>query len=160
MNLTFRTTPEQKDINRVREIIESTGFFYDFETDIACELVDERLKGGESTGYHFVFAEADGLTVAYSNFGHIDMTKSCFDLYWIVTHNDFRGKGIGKELLEETYRQARKMGCTKIIAETSGRDQYKPTHEFYIRAGYLLEAVIKDYYDMGDDKLIYTKRLD
>jgi GNAT superfamily N-acetyltransferase len=160
MNLTFRTEPEQRDIGRIREIVESTGFFYDFEIDIAAELADDRLKGGEATGYHFVFAEADGVTAAYSCFGHIDMTKSCFDLYWIATHNDFRGMGIGKKLLEETYREARLMGCTKIIAETSGRDHYKPTQAFYISAGYILEAVIKDYYDLGDDKLIYTKRLD
>jgi ribosomal protein S18 acetylase RimI-like enzyme len=88
------------------------------------------------------------------------MTKSCFDLYWIVTHNDFRGKGIGKKLLDETYREAGKLGCTMIIAETSGRDHYKPTRAFYDSAGYTLEAVIRDYYDKGDDKCIYVKRLD
>ena len=75
MNLTFRTTPEKKDIKRIREMIESTGFFYDFETDVAVELAEERLENGESTGYHFVFAEVDGVTAAYSCFGHIEMTK-------------------------------------------------------------------------------------
>ena len=159
MNLSFRTTPQEKDIKRIREIVESTGFFYDFETDVAVELVEERLKDGESTGYHFVFAEADGVTAAYSCFGHIEMTKSCFDLYWIVTHHDFRGKGIGKKLLDKTYEEARKMGCKIIIAETSGREHYAPTRAFYDSAGYTLEATIKDYYDDGDDKLMYTKRI-
>jgi GNAT superfamily N-acetyltransferase len=160
MNLTFRTTPEEKDIKRIREMIESTGFFYDFETEVAVELVVDRLQNGESTGYHFVFAEVDGVTAAYSCYGHIEMTKSCFDLYWIVTHNDFRGKGIGKKLLEETYRQAKLFGCTMIIAETSGREHYAPTRAFYDSAQYTLEATIKDYYDKGDDKLIYIKRFD
>lgn len=160
MDLTFRNKPEKRDIKRIREIVESTGFFYDFETDVAVELVEDRLENGESTGYHFVFAEVDGVTAAYSCFGHIEMTKSCFDLYWIVTHNDFRGKGIGKKLLDETYRQAIKMGCTMIIAETSGREHYAPTRAFYDSAGYTLEATIKDYYDKGDDKLIYIKRFD
>jgi GNAT superfamily N-acetyltransferase len=160
MNLTFRTTPEKKDIKRIREMIESTGFFYDFETEVAVELAEERLENGESTGYHFVFAEVDGVTAAYSCFGHIEMTKSCFDLYWIVTHNDFRGKGIGKKLLEETYREAKSLGCTMIIAETSGREHYAPTRAFYDSAQYTLEATIKDYYDKGDDKLIYIKRFD
>ncbi len=160
MNLTFRTTPEEKDIKRIREMIESTGFFYDFETEVAVELVEDRLQNGEATGYHFVFAEVDGVTAAYSCYGHIEMTKSCFDLYWIVTHNDFRGKGIGKKLLEETYRQAKMLGCTMIIAETSGREHYAPTRAFYDSARYTLEATIKDYYDKGDDKLIYIKRFD
>ena len=160
MKITFRTIPGQKDIQRIREIVVSTGFFYDFETEVAVELITDRLKNGESTGYHFVFAEVDGITAAFSCFGHDEMTKSCFELYWIVTHNDFRSKGIGKKLLEETYKEAKKSGCTMIIAETSGRDHYKPTRAFYDSAGYVLEAVIRDYYDKGDDKCIYVKRLD
>jgi GNAT superfamily N-acetyltransferase len=160
MNLTFRTVPEERDIKRIREIVESTGFFYDFETEIAVELIEDRLENGESTGYHFVFAEVDGVTAAYACFGHIEMTRSCFDLYWIVTHHEFRGKGIGKKLLDEMYSQARKFGCTIIIAETSGREHYAPTRAFYDSAGYTLEATIKDYYDKGDDKLIYIKRFD
>jgi GNAT superfamily N-acetyltransferase len=158
MELTFRTAPVKQDVTRIREIVESSGFFYDFETDVAVELVEERLAEGESSGYYFVFAEVDGLTVAYSCFGHAEMTKSCFDLYWIATHHDFRGKGIGKRLLEETYRQAKKLGCTMLIAETSGREKYASTRAFYDSAAFVLEATIRDYYDIGDDKLIYIKR--
>jgi GNAT superfamily N-acetyltransferase len=157
MNLTFRTTPEKHDIKRIMEIVESTGFFYDHEIEIAVELVTERLAQGESTGYYFIFAEVDGITCAYSCFGPIPMSKTCFDLYWIVTHNDFRGKGIGKKLLEETCNQARGMGCKILIAETSGQEHYSPTRAFYDNNKFVLEARLKDFYDIGDDKLFYTK---
>lgn len=159
MNLIFRTIPQERDISRVREIVESTGFFYDHEIEIAAELVEERFNGGESTGYYFVFAEADGITVAYSCYGPITMSKTSFDLYWIVTHNDFRGKGIGKKVLEETCRRAREMGCSIIIAETSGLPHYEPTRAFYNSNRFELEAKLKDFYAMGDDKLFYTKRI-
>jgi GNAT superfamily N-acetyltransferase len=159
MNITFRTMPEKRDINRVMEIVESTKFFYDHEVEIAVELVTERLSQGESTGYYFVFAEVDGITVAYSCFGPITMSKTSFDLYWIVTHNDYRGKGIGKKLLEETCKEAKNMGCSIIIAETSGLPHYSPTRAFYDNNKFLLEARLKDFYAMGDDKLFYTKRL-
>ncbi|MBP1768188.1 MAG: hypothetical protein H6P98_2303, partial [Candidatus Aminicenantes bacterium] len=49
MELVFRTTPVKKDGPRIREIVESSGFFYDFETDVAVELVEERLAEGESS---------------------------------------------------------------------------------------------------------------
>ena len=159
MNLTFRTLPEKSDINRVREIIESTKFFYDHEVEIAADLVAERLEFGESTGYYFVFAEVDGVTVAYSCFGPIIMSTTSFDLYWIATHNDLRGKGIGKKLLDETIVQAKQMGCNILIAETSGLPHYAPTREFYIKTDFVLEASLKDFYTMGDDKLFYTKRI-
>jgi GNAT superfamily N-acetyltransferase len=159
MNLTFRTIPEKRDIKRVMEIVESTKFFYDHEVEIAAELVTERLSHGESSGYYFVFAEVDGVTTAYSCYGPISMSKTCFDLYWIATHNDFRGIGIGKKLLEETFKQARSMGCKIIIAETSGLEHYAPTRAFYDGTGFELEARLKDFYDEGDDKLFYTKRI-
>ncbi|HLN54665.1 MAG TPA: hypothetical protein VK207_01665, partial [Bacteroidales bacterium] len=77
MNLTFRTTPIPSDIQAVRDIIVSTKFFYDHEVEIAVELVQERLSQGEESGYYFVFAEADGRTVAYSCFGSDIMSKTC-----------------------------------------------------------------------------------
>jgi GNAT superfamily N-acetyltransferase len=159
MNITFRTIPEIRDIARVKEIVESTKFFYDHEVEVATELVAERLEQGESSGYYFVFAEESGVPVAYSCFGPITMSKTCFDLYWIVTHNDYRGKGIGRKLLEETYRLAKNMGCKIIIAETSGLDHYEPTRAFYLSNNFVNEARIKNFYDEGDDKLYYTKRI-
>lgn len=159
MNLIFRTIPKENDNLSVREIIVSTKFFYDHEVEMAVELVEEWIKTGESSGYHFIFAENDGVTVAYSCFGPNEMSKTCFDLYWIATRDDFRGKGIGKKLIEETINQARNMGCKILIAETSGLPHYGPTREFYKKNGFILEAKIKDFYTMGDDKLIYTKRI-
>jgi GNAT superfamily N-acetyltransferase len=159
MNITFRTTPVESDIKRVKEIIDSTKFFYDHEVEIASELVAERVSHGESTGYHFVFAEVDGVTVAYSCFGPITMSTTCFDLYWIATHNDYRGQGIGKKLLAETSGHAKKMGCKILIAETSGLEHYAPTRAFYINNEFILEATLKDFYTDGDDKLFYTKRI-
>jgi len=159
MNVTFRTIPEKRDITRVMEIVESTKFFYDHEVEIAAELVAERLSHGESTGYHFVFAEVDGVTAAYSCFGPITMSKTSFDLYWIATHNDFRGKGIGRKLLDETIKEAKNMGCNILIAETSGLEHYTPTRAFYDSNKFVLEARLKDFYAMGDDKLFYTKKI-
>lgn len=159
MDIKFRTIPEKRDIKRVMEIVESTKFFYDHEVEIAAELVAERLAQGESTGYHFVFAEVDGVTAAYSCYGPITMSQTCFDLYWIATHNDYRGKGIGRLLLEETYKHARNMGCKIIIAETSGLEHYAPTRAFYISNKFELEATLKNFYTEGDDKLFYTKRI-
>lgn len=159
MNLTFRTLPRPSDVQAVREIIISTRFFYDHEVDIAAELVEEWLRDGESSGYNFVFCDIDGRTVSYSCFGSDVMSKTCYDLYWIATHNDYRGKGIGRKVLEETEKIAKQAGCLILIAETSGLPHYEPTRAFYLNTGFILEACIKDYYTIGDDKLFYTKRI-
>lgn len=159
MNISFRTMPVEGDVERIREIVGSTGFFYEHEIEIAVELITERLKYGTSSEYYFVFAEIEGVTVAYSCFGPISISKTSFDLYWIVTHNDFRSRGIGKKLLEKTCKEAAMMGCSILIAETSGLEHYAPTRAFYLSNGFIQEARLIDFYDFGDDKLFYTRRL-
>lgn len=155
----FRTNATPDDIEHVRQIILSSGFFYDFEVPVAVELVEEGVFEGDESGYYFIFAEVEGRTVAYSCYGHIAGTDAGFDLFWIATHDDLRGSGIGKLVLEETHRKAKDMGARYIIAETSSIEKYLPTRLFYEKNGYSKDAFIADYYKPGDGKVIYVKRL-
>ena len=162
MNLSqivFREKVKPEDIEHVREIVVSTGFFYDFEIPVAVELVEDRLAEGEESGYFFIFAEVEGKTVSYSCYGPIAGTDAGYDLYWIVTHNDYRGLGIGKKLLDETHRVVKNAGGRYIIAETSSLEKYTPTRLFYEKNNYDKEAIIKDFYMINDDKVVYVKRL-
>jgi GNAT superfamily N-acetyltransferase len=156
--LVFRKEVFPADPDIIRDITASTGFFYDYEIEVAVELADERLKRGEESGYYFCFAELDGNTVAYACFGPIACTKSSFDLFWIVTHKNHRGKGIGVRLLEETEKLVKGMGGTNLIAETSSRSLYLPTRTFYEKNHYVAEARIRDFYGRDDDKIVYVKR--
>jgi ribosomal protein S18 acetylase RimI-like enzyme len=156
--ITFRTTPTYADIESVREIVISTGFFYDFEVPVAVELVEDSVVEGDKSSYQFIFAEVEGKTVAYSCYGHIAGTDAGYDLYWIATHNTMRGTGIGKKLLEETHNKVKDKGARYIIAETSTLEKYLPTRLFYEKNGYSKDAVIDDYYKPGDGRIIYVKR--
>jgi ribosomal protein S18 acetylase RimI-like enzyme len=157
--ITFRREVQAGDPEIVRDIIISTGFFYDFEVPVAVELVQDRLDLGDASDYHFIFAELDGKTVSYSCFGPVAATEGSFDLYWIATHNDFRGKGIGNQLIGETHKVIREMGGRIVIAETSTLEKYTPTRHFYDRIGYKKEAQIDDFYKEGDGKVFFVKRL-
>ena len=156
----LRTSVYPADVETVRAMAAGTGFFNPEEIEIAAELVGERLEKGETSGYEFIFLQINNNTVAYSCYGRIPLTKSSFDLYWIVTRADYRNKGLGKILLKETEDAIRKMGGTAVYAETSSREQYLPTRKFYENNGYDLKARFEDYYDRGDDLVYYVKRLD
>lgn len=158
-NLVIRSAVMPEDVKHIREIVTSTNFFHNYEIDVAVELVEEALAEGKESGYSFLFVEVDGKTVAYSCFGLIPCTKSSYDLYWIVVHHDFRSNGIGKKLLELTEQAAREMGGSGMYAETSSQQLYEPTRRFYLANSYMEEAKLKDFYNLGDDKLVYSKRL-
>lgn len=157
--LTFRYDPLPSDIDNVREIITSTGFFLPHEIPVAVELVEERLSKGIDSGYFFVFVQDGDRTISYSCFGTIACTINSYDLYWIATHHDYRGKGVGTLVLNETEKKIKEMGGRAIYIETSNKPLYKPTQYFYEKNGYFKEAVLKDFYDINDHKIIYSKHL-
>ncbi|WP_419662134.1 histone deacetylase superfamily protein [Desulfosarcina variabilis str. Montpellier] len=157
--VTLRDTLVPGDGQRVRRLVDLTGFFHPDEVDVAEELVVERLQKGEASGYSFIMADHYGRLAAYACFGPIPCTASSYDLYWIAVHPDFQGKGLGRRLLMEVERRVKAAGGSRIYVDTSQRVQYASTRAFYESLGYRLEAVLKDFYAIGDGKTIYCKSL-
>jgi GNAT superfamily N-acetyltransferase len=153
----FRTSVRESDPRVVREITDSTGFFYPEEVETAVELVDDWLLKGPRCGYHFLFADQDGRTVGYTSYGPVACTKESYDLYWIVVAGDYRGKGLGTQLLERTELAIAALGGTRIYIETSARPFYAPTRAFYLARGYTQVAELEDFYAPGDAKAMYLK---
>jgi GNAT superfamily N-acetyltransferase len=158
-NYTLRFEPLAEDVEAVEKIIHSSGFFQDHEIPVALELVEEAIEKGLESGYFFVFAMDGERTISYACYGTIACTKNSYDLYWIATHDDYRGKGVGSLILKETERKIKSMGGRVIYIETSSKPLYIPTQGFYEKHGYFKEAVLKDFYDVADDKIIYSKHL-
>jgi ribosomal protein S18 acetylase RimI-like enzyme len=156
-NLVFRSTLIKGDENVISEIVSSTGFFNEEEVSVAVELAVETLSTGNKSGYEFVFAELDGKTSGYCCYGRIPGTKSSYDLYWIAVHCHFQNSGIGANLLTNVENLISIGGGGRIYIETSSRKQYEPTRRFYIKSGYSQEALLSDFYDDGDHKIIYSK---
>ncbi|MGD0382537.1 MAG: GNAT family N-acetyltransferase [Thermoguttaceae bacterium] len=157
--IVFRLEVQNEDRNRVRAIVASTGVFSPAEIEVAVELLDERLEKGPSSGYHFVFAQRAGSTLGYACYGPIALTAASYDLYWIAVDKTCQGQKIGQLLLTKSEELIRAAGGRQIYIETSNRAQYSPTREFYLRRGYRQDALLKDFYAPGDDKVIYVKAI-
>ncbi|MGE4504838.1 MAG: GNAT family N-acetyltransferase [Desulfovibrionaceae bacterium] len=157
MGISFRTKVHKQDIDNVRAIVESSTYFNDMEVEMAVEIVYEHLADPVKSTYRFLFAETNGESVGYACFGPIEAAPGRYDLYWIAVLNEYRGLGIGRELLAATEEAIRRDGGRLVYVETSSKDQYYPTREFYRKNGYEQEAVVRDFYADGDDKLIYVK---
>jgi len=159
LDIRYRQDVTPADQQNVHDIVESTGFFSPDELNIAVELVTERLQKGLESGYHFLFAEFEESTIGYSCFGPIPATRYSYDLYWIAVHKDWRGKGIGRLVLDASEKAIKNLGGQRVYIETSGRDQYSPTRAFYISCGYREEAHLEGFYAPGDAKYFYVKVL-
>lgn len=157
--LTYRENLHSGDRLSVEKIVRSSGFFSEAETALALELVDLFFETGLASGYHFLMADLGDETIGYCCFGPAPVTLSSYNLYWIAVDNEHRRRKLGHAVLEESERRIASLGGNRVYAETSGRPQYEPTHRFYENNGYVKEAVMKDFYSPGDDKVVYVKRL-
>lgn len=156
----FRTKLKSGDLSGIKKILESTGFFYDFEIEVALETAEENYtRGEEASGYFFILAEEDGEPVAFACYGMAPCTIDSYDLYWIAVHEQQKGKGYGKELMRLVEKDVAARKGKKIWIETSGRPLYAPTREFYLRQGCDLVAELPDFYADNDSKVVFLKKV-
>lgn len=157
---TYRQYIQPSDIEAIAGLVESSGFFSDEEIEIAIQLAEEKIDQKDASSYRFLFAEDGERVLGYTCYGLVPATAYSYDVYWIVVSDDLRGQGLGKLLMAETEKLIGLTGGRQIYAETSSREQYKPTQKFYEVCGFYQEAFLKNFYNEGDSKIIYAKVLE
>lgn len=88
------------------------------------------------------------------------MTEGTFDLYWIAVDPARQGTGIGRALLAAVEELVRAEGGRMMLVETAGKPAYAATRAVYAACGYREVARVPDFYEDGDDKIVYARRLD
>ncbi len=158
--LVWRDAVRPEDVERVRQIVAGSEMFTAAETGIAVELVLERIEKGRLSGYDFILVERGGTLLGYACYGPIPGTESAFDLYWIVVNRDSQGRGLGRQILERTEAAVRRKKGTRLYADTSSSERYRPTRSFYENNGFKKAAELSDFYRVGDGKVVYVKELE
>jgi ribosomal protein S18 acetylase RimI-like enzyme len=158
--ISFRTQLMPGDSEVIGRLLESTGYFYAYEIDVAKELSDINLEQGtEVSGYHFIMADESENVLGYCCYGHSPCTESSYDLYWIAVHKNHMNRGIGRKLMTLAEQSIAALGGSIVWVETSGRAIYESTRAFYLAIGYVKVAVMPDFYGRGDDKVVFMKRV-
>ncbi|GEN06218.1 GNAT family N-acetyltransferase [Myxococcus sp. MISCRS1] len=149
---------EEKDREPLAALIRKIETFSPQEVEVAIELVGEALKSG-NTDYAIIVADRAGQLVGYVCYGPTPMTEDTYDLYWIASATEVRGQGVGAALVSGMEGDLRRRNGRLIRVETSATEAYGPTRGFYASMKYGEEARIRDFYKVGDDLIILTKRL-
>lgn len=150
----------EKDRQAVLEVIHLTGMFTLEEERVAAELIDVCLtKPGQQDYVVVVIENEQGAVVGYMCYGPTPMAEGVVDLYWMAVHPGKHRQGYGKALIQWLEKAIQEKKGRLIVVETSARDKYAITRNFYQRLGYVENARIRDFYSPGDDLVIYCKYL-
>ena len=153
-------TAAEVDGSAIHSIAARAGVFSQEEVECVRTLWEEYLtEGPEICGYHFIIYRDGERVLGFACYGRRDLTEGVFDLYWIAVDPIARCNGVGRKLLTACEEAARAAGGRMLIAETSGTPLYESTRKFYWSMGYENEAIIKDFYTIGDDLMIFVKRM-
>jgi ribosomal protein S18 acetylase RimI-like enzyme len=147
-----------QDLDAVRDILVKSAVFSNEEIVVALEVIEVYLGDPKQQDYDLYTAIDDKeRVVGYLCIGPTPISHGTFDLYWIVVHPDSHGRGIGRELLMYAESLVKSGQGRLVVAETSSLPRYEKARRFYEANDYNVLARIKDYYNVGDDLVIYGK---
>jgi len=131
-----------KDCDNIASLVYGILREYDLKPDPAC--TDADIKDIESSyfdrgGMFFVLETEDGSIIGA--YGLYPINERTCELRKMYLHKAYRGKGLGKFLLDDALSKARQLGFEKMILETAsvlkeaialyksyGFVQYNPQH--------------------------------
>ncbi|MCH2038273.1 MAG: GNAT family N-acetyltransferase [Rickettsiales bacterium] len=87
------------------------------------------------------------------------VTIGTWNLLMLWTKEGFEGKGYGKSLVSAVENELKQKGARLLIVETSQLPEFEVARLFYEKYGFTFEAKITNFFDEGDNKLIYTKSI-
>ena len=148
-----------KDRGSTEAILRATAMFREDEIAVALEVLDSCFAhpGQDYTGMG-AFTPG-GQLLGFYVVGPTPCTLGTWDLYWIAVSPVAQGKGVGTLLLEEVEGRLARSDARQLIIETSSRPPYDSTRGFYLKRGYREVARVPDFYEAGDDRVIYAKKL-
>ncbi len=148
---------QYEDRNNLIDIISRIENFNEEEKKVAVELIDEALSKPNNEYYNIFVFENQNSIEGYYCIGKRALTDGVYDLYWIVVDPAHQNKGIGKRLLKHAEDFVREKKGRWILAETSSKESYTSTRNFYLRNNYSILAEIKDFYTIKDNLIIFGK---
>ena len=144
----------REDVSSLKGVIAANGLF---PPDMLDQMVAPYLEGtgGEES---WLTLDDDG-PVALAYFVAERLTQGTWNLLLIAVHPDRQGRGLGTMLQTFVERTLANRGNRILLVETSGLPEFARTRAFYLGLGYEEEGRIRDFYQAGEDKIIFRKSL-
>lgn len=142
------------DLVEIAPILDATGLF---PSEMLPAMAEPYLEGAEPHVWLVACQGEDVLGFAYCEPERI--TDRTFNLLAIAVEPSWQSRGVGQQLVVAVEQELRASGARVLLVETSSLPEFERTRSFYDRLGFAREAVIREFYAEGDDKVVFWKKL-
>lgn len=143
------------DLPALEEVIDSSELF---PSEYLESMITPYLQG-EAQQEIWLTTELEDQIIAICYCAPERMTEGTYNLYLIAVRKEAQGKGVGRKIMAHVEQLLQQQGVRVLLVETSGLAEFELTREFYDKCQYYREAVIRDFYQEGEDKVVFWKKL-
>lgn len=150
------------DVEQIRGLAIGNGMFAPEEMADFDDGLDGYLRGPLDGHTWLVAAGAEGRLDGAAYYAPEPFGNRVWNLYFLAVDPGQHGQGVGSALVmhvEQTLRSEGDAFARVLIVETSSGSAYEGAREFYARRGFDKEAVIREFYGPGEDKIVFWKSL-
>jgi ribosomal protein S18 acetylase RimI-like enzyme len=148
-----------EDISRVVALTVEAELFTPDESGIVEQMMADYVSAKAADGHTCVVDEQDGRLRAVAYYEPLPATDRTWELTMIGVHRDHHRHGVGTLLLQSVEADLAGRGQRLLLVETSARPMFDRARAFYRACGYGEEARVRDYYEAGDDMVLFRKEL-
>lgn len=133
----------------------------------AVDLFPAEMLGGmiapylasQRSGGEIWLIDDDGEPAGVAYCAQERLTDGTWNLLMIAVHPDKQRQGRGAALIGAVERKVAERDGRVLLIETSGLGSFERQRALYKRLGYSEEARIRDFYEPGNDKIVFWKML-
>ncbi|MEN9566391.1 MAG: hypothetical protein RLZZ69_1587 [Cyanobacteriota bacterium] len=142
------------DLPDLKAVIKANDLF---PSDMLDEMISGYFNNESESEFWFTYEDRKPVAIAYC--APERMTEGTWNLYLIAVHPDYQGQGLGTSILQYIEQMLAARGERILLVETSSLETFEGTREFYRQCGYDQEARIREFYQAGEDKIVFRKLL-
>jgi ribosomal protein S18 acetylase RimI-like enzyme len=144
---------EAGDIPALKILVDETGLF---PGEMLADMVSGFLSNGEDQDI-WLTCEVGGEAIGFCYAAPEQLADGTWNMLAIAVHPSKQGGGHGGAIVRRLESMLHERGHRVLIADTSGKDEFARTREFYRKSGYSEEARIRHFWAEGDDKVVFWK---
>lgn len=152
-------TIQPTDLEQLQSLFTSINVFdSNDEIQFMLELAKSFISKTQEENHFLVVNDDNGINAA-AYFAPETFVSGVYNLYFMGVLPKAQRSGIGAKLLQHVEHKTKSLDARILLVETSGLDKFEKAKNFYTKNGFIKEAVIREFYKKGDDKIIFWKKL-
>ncbi len=145
----------KEDLDGLKRVLNTSGLF---PLEYLEDMISDYFTNPDTEAIWFTCI-TDGKPSALGYCAPEKLTNGTYNLYAIAVDKELQGRGIGHKMMNFIEQLLIAKNKRILLVETSGDEHYRLTRKFYQKLNYKQEAVIHDFWNEGEHKIVFLKKL-